>query len=147
MKKKIKMKAGFTTDIARQQRKLARAEAQAQADVRNALRRARRHAIEHANGNADALEDLKHELAAAIEHGMDPSSITIGGGMVGKINALLDEPESQSHAAGLLLGAADLLAGIDQDDADTIAAIAAKHGDVAESATWKNVSTPTRFRE
>ena len=144
MKKTIKMKAGFTTDLARQKRKLERAELQAQADVRNALRRARRHAIEHANGNSDALEDLKFEMEAAIEHGMDPSIITIGGGMVGKINALLDEPESQSHAAGLLLGAADLLAGIDQADADTVAAIAAKHSTSADAEVWKLIATPVR---
>ena len=143
MKNKIKMKAGFTTDIARQERRLARRKTQAQGDIRAALRRARRHAIEHANGNPDAYEDMRDELAHAVEIGMDPKAITVGGNMAKRIGDLLGEVESQSHAVGLLLGASDMLATVNADDAATIQAIADKYA-TPDANQWRDIATPTR---
>jgi hypothetical protein len=113
-------------------------------DVRRLLYKARLHAIEADNGNEDAREDMLVHLDAAIERGMSPNAITRGGGMVNKINDLLDRPESQSHALGLLLNAADLLADFDATKAADVRTIADTLDNTQDHATWQSIATPVR---
>tara|TARA_R110002012_G_scaffold120651_1_gene270063 strand:+ start:18863 stop:19306 length:444 start_codon:yes stop_codon:yes gene_type:complete len=140
----IPLEHGRSQKIAKQKRKLERQEAGTTKDIRNLLYKARIHAIEADNGNDDAREDMWALLDAAIERGMSKGAISKGGGMVGKINALLDRPESQSHALGLLLNAADLLADLDARKAAEVRAIADKLDNTQDHANWQVIATPVR---
>ena len=75
---------------------------------------------------------------------MEPSAIKLGGGMVVKLNALLDRPESQSHAVGLLLNAADLIAGFDEDLSADIRAKATAIDGAENAQYWQDIATPTK---
>ena len=113
-------------------------------DVRRLLYKARLHAIEADNGNEDARDDMLAMLDSAIERGMSPDAIRAGGGMVNKISDLLDRPESQSHALGLLLNAVDLLADFDATKAAEVRAIADTLDNTRDHANWQSIATPVR---
>ena len=124
-------------------RQLQRSVAEETQAQRNAYRRARIYYIEVVSGNADALEDAKEQLAVAIENGAHDKAITIGSpaGMVVKLNALLDRPESQSHAVGLLLNAADQVEDFDTDKAAAIRAMADSIDGAVNAQEWRDIST------
>ena len=138
----IPLQQGRSEKIAKQKRRLERQEVNATKDVRRLLYKARLHAIEAGNGNEDAREEMQAHLDAAIERGLSKTAIRTGGGMVAKINALLDRPESQSHALGLLLNAADLLADFDATKAAKVRAIAIGLDNTGKHAEWQAIATP-----
>jgi hypothetical protein len=139
----IPLEQGRSQKIAKQKRKLERQEVNTTRDVRRLLYKARLHAIEADNGNEDAREDMQAHLDAAIERGLAKDSIRLGGGMVNKINDLIDRPESQAHALGLLLNAADLLADFDATKATEVRAIADTLDNTQDHANWQAIATPT----
>jgi hypothetical protein len=135
-------------NIQRRERQIARLKRQQTGttrDVRRLLYKARLHAIEADNGNEDAREDMLAVLDAAIERGLSKNAITIGGGMVNRINDLIDRPESQSHALGLLLNAADLLADFDAAKAAEVTAIADTLDNTQDHVTWQAIATPKDY--
>ena len=138
----IPLEAGKSQKRAREIARLQRQQTGTTKDVRRLLYKARIFAIEADNGNEDAREDMLALLDAAIERGMAKNSITAGGGMVAKINGLLDRPESQSHALGLLLCAVDLLADFDPAKAAEVQAIADTLDNTQNHADWKAIATP-----
>ena len=111
-------------------------------DIRRLLYKALEHAVEADNGNEDAREDMLAILDASIERGMSRRAIKAGGGMVGKIRALLDRPASQAHALGLLLNAADMVAELDPSKAAEIRAIADTMDNTQNHAEWQAIATP-----
>ena len=141
----IPLEQGRSRKIAKAKRKLERQEANTTRDVRRLLYKARLHAIEAESGNEEAREDMQAHLDAAIERGLSKDSIRAGGGMVRKINALIDRPEAQTHALGLLLNAADLLAGFDATKAAEVRAIADTLDNTQGHATWQEIATPKLY--
>lgn len=138
----IQLEKGRREKIAKQKRKLDRQEANTTRDVRRLLYKARLHAIEADNGNEDAREEMLAILDAAIGCGLAKDAIRAGGGMVGKINGLIDRPEAQAHALGLLLNAADLLADFDATKAAEVRAIANTLDNTQGHATWQEIASP-----
>ena len=66
--------------------------------------------------------------------------------MVAKLNALIDRPASQSHAIGLLLNAAELLAEFDATKSADVKAIAESLDNSGDSLRWQNIATPQAYR-
>ena len=128
-------------------RKLQRSMAEEDALIGKHLDKARQYAIEHDNGNAEATEDMRDSIADAIDAGLSPDAIRIGGGMVAKINALTGRPESQSHAAGLAYNLADLLADFDPVKAAEVLAIAdgIQGATPEETERWRDIATPVKI--
>lgn len=140
----IPLQAGRSQEIAKKKRRLERQEANTTRDVRRLLYKARLHAIEADNGNEDAREEMLATLDVAIERGLSQDAIRAGAGMVNKINDLLDRPESQSHALGLLINAADLLADLDANKAAEVRTIAYTLDNTHDHASWQALATPAR---
>lgn len=138
----IPLEAGKSKKRAREIARLQREQQGTTKDVRRLLYKARLKAIEADNGDTDAREDMLALLDAAIERGMAPDAIRAGGRMVGKISGLLDRPESQSHALGLLLCAVDLLADFDPSKAAKVQAIADTLDNTQNHADWQAIATP-----
>lgn len=138
----IPLEQGKRQKRERQIARLQRQQSGTTKDVRRLLYKARLHAVEADNGNEDAREEMLVALDAAVERGMRKDAITAGGGMVNKINALIDRPESQSHALGLLLNAADLLADVDATKAAEVRAIADTLDNTKSHAEWQAIATP-----
>ena len=137
----IPLKKGRAEKLAKMQRELQGATA----DIRRHLYKARQYAIEAANGDLYGAENMRVLLDMAIDRGMDESAVRDGPGMVNKINALIDKPESLSHAMGLLLNAADLLTEAGKvDDAASVTAIANTLGNPDDLKTWRDTATPMR---
>lgn len=138
----IPLEPGKSQKRAKQIAKLQRQQAGTTKDVRRLLYKARLHAVEADNGNEEAREDMWAILDAAIERGMSKDAIKKGGGMVNKINKLLDRPESQSHALGLLLNASALIAELDAGKAAEVRAIADTLDNTQNHAEWQDIATP-----
>ena len=140
----IPLEQGKSQKRAREIARLQRQQTGATKDVRRLLYKARMYAIEADNGNDDAREDMLAILDTAIERGLAKDAIRAGGGMVGKINALIDRPEPQAHALGLLLNAADMLADFDATKAARVQAIADALDNTQNHADWQEIATPVR---
>ena len=142
----IPREKGRAAKRAKELRKLQRTSAQEIEVIRGDLRQARIHSVEHANGNPNGLEDMKNALADAVENGLAPDALRLGGNMVEKIDAIMDRPPSQSHAIGLLLNAADLVDNFDTELATEIRAKAnaIAGGNASERDRWREISTPLR---
>jgi len=128
--------------INRQIAKLQRQQAGATKHIRRLLYMARIKAVEDSWGVEGAGDEMLALIDAAIELGLSRTAITAGNGMVAKLSALIDRPESQSHAVGALLVAADLLADIDADKSAQVRTIADSIDSANDSASWQTVMTP-----
>lgn len=139
----IPIKKGRKDELARKVRKLQRQAGEERQLIRNALRRARVYYVEKVNGNADALDEAKEQLAIAEENGMEMGAITLGDPetMIAQISAMLGRPESQSHAVGLLLNAADQTDDFSADKSAAIRAIADSIDGAENAQYWRDIST------
>ena len=138
----IPLEQGRLKKIAEEKRTLERQEKNTTKDVRRLLCMARIKAIESNNGVDGASDDMLALLDMAIKRGMASDAIRAGGGMVGKINALLDRPWSQAHALGLLWCAADLMAEFDEAKASTLRTMAEGLDNTTDVGTWRDIATP-----
>lgn len=138
----IPLKKERSKDLEREIRRLTRQKTGATKRVRKLLCKARIYAIEHENGNTSAYDDLETLVDMAHDAGLDPTSLKMGPGMANKIAALLDLPESQAHAAGLLFAAADLVAAVDAAKSAELTAMAESLSSLNDAATWRDIATP-----
>ena len=113
--------------------------------IRRLLCQAMQAAVEAAAGSNDAQSRMEALLDDAYDAGLADGAITIGPNMPSKIAAVIDRPEPQAHAVGLLLNAAELLdlAGF-SDDATSIRGIATNRESANDHYAWRTVATPTR---
>lgn len=123
--------------------RLQRIKTGATADVRRLLQKARLRQIQADNGVPGAADDVRVYLDAAIDRGLAKDAITLGPGMLVKLNQLLDRPEQMNHVAGLLYEAADMLTdkGMLQEAASVLA-IAQGIATENDAAGWRATTQP-----
>jgi hypothetical protein len=136
----IPISENHANEIARSIARLERKKTGQVRQVRRLLYKARLWLVE---GNEDEAFAC---LDAAIDFGLDPSSVEIGPNALARINALIDRPESQAHALGLLFLASELLSGFDDEKARAILDVTESLDNSADYNKWKEVATPRRGR-
>ena len=141
----IPMSKGFRATLQKRKLEIEYSLSQNTKRIRRKLMRAMQLAVEAENGSEDAGEIMQGLIEEAEDLGMARGAITIGSGMPGKIASVLDRPEPQAHAVGLLLNAAELLDLSGRStDAEEVRKIAIRNESATDHDKWRKVSTPTR---